>query len=212
MQRWVMIGLLFVLLVIIIVVVFLALWFLRQQNDDSGQATSRGETTFNNPFKTFKTDYFKFKTDKSWKYVPEESTPSSFVYRSSKNKLVLRDLTVYINTIPSNILLTRVLAADAGKTGFKSIEISPHCKDVLPSGYLDSSRNPVDVTMDGVTFACQVDSSQTTIGTGTRGGGLGASLSRKNGSRAQYFLLYHDLEFTPKTSVFEDIVEQFQSL
>ena len=211
MNRWLMVGLLFILLIITVVAVALAIWFFNQQEDDSSQPTSRGETTYNRPFKTFKTSYFQFKTDKTWKFIPEESSPNTFLYRSYKSGLVLRNMTVYVDSMPSNLLLTRILSADARRDGFKVRQISNHCKKALPPNYLETTRNPANVTIDGVSFTCQADNDQTIIGTGISGNGLGANLARKNGGQAQYFLLYHDLEFTPKTSVFKDIVENFTS-
>lgn len=210
-NRWLMVGLLFILFVVLIVAVSLTLWFLNLRDEESSQPTSLGETTVNNPFKTFKTDYFVLKTDKTWRFIPEESSANSFVYRSYKKGLVLRDVTVYVNTLPSNLLLTGVLSADAGKDRFKVRSISDHCREALPKNYLQTSRNPAEVTIDGVSFTCQADNDQAIIGTGISGSGLSANLDREDGTQAGYFLLYHDLEFTPKRSIFQDIVENFRS-
>jgi hypothetical protein len=210
-NRWLMAGLLFIVFIILVVAVSLVLWFLNLRSDESGQPTSRGETTINDPFKTFKTDYFTFKTDKTWQFVPEESSANTFVYRSIKKGLVQRDLTVYVNNLPSNLLLTAVLSADAGKNSFKIRQMSGHCRKALPDNYLKTTRNPAEVTIDGVSFTCQADNDQTIIGTGLSGNGLSTVLNRGNGATAGYLLLYHDLEFTPKPSIFRDIVEGFKS-
>jgi hypothetical protein len=210
-NRWLMAGLLFICLVVLAVVVSLALWFLHQQNENAAQPSSRGETTINNPFKTFETDYFTLKADETWQFVREESSSNTFVYRSFRNGLVLRDVTVFVNTLPPNLLLTGILSADAAGDRFKIRGISGHCKKALPPNYLDATRNPADVIIDGVSFTCQADNDQTILGTGIRSSGLSASLKRQNGTRAGYFLLYHDLESNPKTAVFKDIIEGFRS-
>jgi hypothetical protein len=181
-------------------------------NNSPAQESANTKTIDYQPFTTFTTAYFSFQTDKSWQAVPAESTSTIFVYRSSRNNLVERDLTVYVNTLPINLMLTYVLPAQAKGNQLASSNISEHCRNYVPPSYLASSRNPVSVTFETVRFTCQTDSTGVAIGTGSRGGSYQLVMPRKNGTAAQYFLLYNDRAFTHKPDIFKAIADSFHSL
>ncbi|HSX24061.1 MAG TPA: hypothetical protein VLE74_03110 [Candidatus Saccharimonadales bacterium] len=207
------ISLLILLLLALIAAVLLAantIWRHPGQNSPS-QSSSKAQTTNYQPYTTFNTPYFTFQADKSWQAVPAESTPNTFVYRGFRNKLVERDLTVYINTLPLNLMLTYVLPAQVIGGQLASGDISRHCSTYLPPDYVAHSRNPAPATVDSVSFTCQTDGTSVTIGTGMRGGSYQITMVRKGGSTAKYFLLYHDLSFTPRPAIFKAIVDTFKA-
>ena len=174
------------------------------------QATTQPKTTEYQPFKTFTSPYFTFQTDKNWQAMPAEYTANIYVYRAFRNNLVERDLTVYVNTLPVNLMLTYILPVQVTGNKLSASDISQHCRNYLPASYLASSRNPTSVTVETVNFTCQTDGTSVTIGTGTKGGSYQTTMTRKNGTSAQYFLLYHDLTFSSRPEIFKTITESFK--
>ncbi len=194
-------------------IVLAGVWLWNRGGNNSAPQTSTQNKTVNyQPYKTFNSPYFSFQTDQNWEAVPAESNSNTFVYRSIKNKLVERDLTVYVNSLPINSMLTYILPVQLQSDRFLTDDVSDHCRSSVPASYLASSRNPTTTTIKKVSFKCQVDGTSTTIGTGVEGGSYQADLVRQDGSKARYFLLYHDLSFTPRPQLFKTIVDSFRSL
>ncbi|HET7673573.1 MAG TPA: hypothetical protein VFK11_03625 [Candidatus Saccharimonadales bacterium] len=164
-----------------------------------------------NPLRTFKTPYFSFDADKSWKFVKKESTDNKFVYRSSKKNIVNSDLTVYVNSLPSDLLLTHVLPVKTRYDRFDVGDISGHCKDYLKDRIQPGNNNPMQGVVEGVSITCQVDGTSDTAGTGLVGGSYQTPLRGSRGTN-QYYLLYHDLQFMPRYADFINIAWSFRAL
>lgn len=211
-MRWTMGAIIFLSLIVMATVVLAVALWQRHGNNSPPVASQRGKTTDYQPFKTFKTDYFRFQTDQNWQAVVAESTPDSFVYRAFKGKLVERDLTVYVNTLPPRLMLTYVLPVRVQDNRLLSGDISAHCRDYLPASYLAGSRAPMATSFKNVAFTCQTDGTSTTIGTGVEGGSYQAIMRRAGNNSAKYFLLYHDLTLNPRPGIFKSIVDSFESL
>lgn len=204
-------------MLLVVLLIAAVIWFgsvfWRQAGSNSDPTTSQKGATINyQPYKTFTTPYFKLQTDQNWQPVAQESTGHHYVYRAFKGKLVERDLTVYVNELPPRLMLTYVLPATPLGNHLQTTEVSQHCRASLPPSYLKTSNNPTTTTIGGVSFTCQTDGTGTTIGSGVKGGSYQANLRRTDGSTANYFLLYHDLAFTPRPQLFKAIVDSFKSL
>lgn len=197
-----------VLLLIVLVIYGIFIWYIHQGDRNYQPQTDLKSKNFN-PLETFKTAYFTFDTDKSWKFIPSESTNNKFVYRSFEKNITLRDLTVYIDSLPPNPLLTYVLPVEENNDRFLIGNISDHCKNYLKTKPGDN--NPVEDIIDSVKINCQVDGTSYTAGTGVKGGSYQATLTRKDGQPKKYFLLYHDLEFDPEPSQFVNITQSFRT-
>ncbi len=196
---------------LILVVAFASVLLWQRRGENSSPDTSGRTTTTNyQPYKTFTTDYFSFQTDKNWEAVPAESTPTSFVYRAYKNKLVERDLTVYINQLPPRLMLTYVLPVEVSGNRLLTDDVSEHCRTSVPADFLAKSRNPTETVINGVHFTCQTDGTSVTIGTGVKGASYQADMSHR-GSSAQYFILYRDVSYTARPQLFKTIVDSFKS-
>lgn len=186
-------------------------WYVSQGDDIDHPQTDIKSKNFN-PLNTFKTPYFYFEADKTWQFVKNESSPNIFVYRSSKKEIVMRDLTVYVDTLPKDRLLTRILPVEGGGDHFVAGEVSGHCKDYLKGTIKPTNNNPVPASIESVSFTCQVDSTSNTVGIGQKGGSYGAVLTGESGKSSRYYLLYHDLRFTAQYSDFVNIVRSFHAI
>jgi hypothetical protein len=186
------------------------IYYVSKQNNLYQPQTDVISKSFN-PLKTFETPYFSFEADKSWDFVKKESTDNTFVYRSSKKNIVMRDMMVYVNVLPRNLLLTHVLPVEEAGNRFNPGDISEHCRDYLKDRIQPGNNNPIEAVVGSVRIRCQIDGTSYTAGTGKKNGSYIASLVGGNGQSNGYYLLYHDLEFTPRPSIFTNIVHSFRA-
>jgi hypothetical protein len=204
------IAFLSLMLVVIICAVAVFAWYISQAgNTDQPQSDIRSDNF--NPLKTFETPDFTFQTDKSWSYIKDESSANKFVYRSSKKNVVMRDMTVYVNSLPPNLLLTYVLPVEPAGDKFAPGDISNHCKSYLKNKIKLGDNNPVEATIESVRIKCQVDGTSATVGTGLVNGSYQTELTGKSGKKNRYYLLYHDLQYSPDLDTFTAIVRSFRS-
>lgn len=198
------------ILVMAIAAIIIFIW-MASRPDNSYQPEGDLKSDSFYPLKTFETPYFSFEADKTWDFIKGESSNNSFVYRSSKNGIVMRDMTVYVDSLPSNPLLTYVLPVEPVGDRFSVGEVSDHCKDYLRGKIKQGDNNPVDAVITGVRIKCQVDGTSATVGTGLKNGSYQTTLSGKKNGAKQYYLLYHDLQYTPDLDTFMAIARTFQA-
>lgn len=204
------IAALVLLLFLAVLAIAIFIWIVsRQGNEYQPQSDLKSDSFY--PLKTFDTTYFSFEADKTWQFIKDESSANSFVYRSSKNGIVMRDMTVYMDSLPSNLLLTYVLPVESAGDRFSVGEVSGHCKDYLKGKIKPGDNNPVDAVITGVKIKCQVDGTSATVGTGLKNGSYQTTLAGKKNGAKRYYLLYHDLQYTPDLDTFAAIVRTFQT-
>ncbi len=165
-----------------------------------------------NPLQTLRTPYFSFEADNSWSFIEQESSADTFVYRSSKKNIVSRDLRVYVNHLPQNQFVTYVLPLEADGDQFSFEAVSDHCRDYLKDKIQPGNNNPIEASVESVNIKCQIDSKDTKVGTGQKDGGYLTQLTSESGKSNKYFIVYRDLEFTPRLSIFTNIVSSFRAL
>ncbi|HEX5796824.1 MAG TPA: hypothetical protein VFX86_00355, partial [Candidatus Saccharimonadales bacterium] len=145
------------------------IWYISQENRIDKPQTDFKASSFN-PLKTFDTPYFTLDTDKSWKFMEKESTDNKFVYRSFGKNIVKSDLIVYVDSLPKDLLLTRVLPVEPDDDRFIVGEVSGHCKTYLSDRIAPGNNNPIEGIVESVRIKCQVDGTSNTVGTGLKNG------------------------------------------
>jgi hypothetical protein len=161
----------------------------------------------------FRTEYFQFQTNNTWKEVPSETKKDHFVYASFNGPLVEHDLTIDINKpqdIPANVHTTHVMPVQIESTGRLSIiaGAGEHCKTLMPK---DSRPFPTLVTQKQVSFYCAVDNVLYEVKVGVVGGTTNMVMTRPDGTKATYTITYRNLQFTPSDTMLRSIVETFQA-
>jgi hypothetical protein len=205
-----MIFVLILLLLFVVLSYLLFIWYASNENKTYHPQTDFKTKDFN-PLRNFKTHYFSFETDKSWHFVPEESTDNKFVYRSTSRNIVKSDLAVYVNSLPRDLLVTRILPTKANTDRFKVGDISSHCRDYLHGLIRPGDNNPVNAIVKGVRIKCQVDGTSNTVGTGLINGSYQVPLMGHKNTINKYYLVYHDLQYTPQFARFINIAWSFRS-
>ncbi len=154
--------------------------------------------------------YFQFQAPKGWVEIPNESTPSKFVYRSLKSNLIEHELIIYVNQIPANLSANHVLPVKLMGNNFEMMpsSVSEHCIQKLGGR---STMNDTDVIMDDTKLKCNSDSTNYTVMVGQVGGGTSISMSRPDKSQATYAFYYTNLRAVPDATEFTEIIKSFQA-
>ncbi|HEX5456479.1 MAG TPA: hypothetical protein VFW77_03885 [Candidatus Saccharimonadales bacterium] len=198
------------LLLFVVLCYLLFIWYAANENKIDRPQTDFKSKDFN-PFQNFSTRYFSFETDKSWHFVPKESTSAKFVYRSSNKNIVKSDLIVYVNSLPRDLLVTHVLPVRINTDRFSVGDVSGHCRDYLKDIIRPGDNNPVEGVVDGVRVKCQVDGTSNTVVIGQVKGNYQVPLTGSNGKVNEYYIVYHDLEFMPQFAQFVNIAWSFRA-
>lgn len=181
-------------------------------NNNTDESTTSAPTSsyFAPSVKVFRTPYYQFQANESWKEVPSELTPNKYVYRSLRSTLIEHELTIYINQIPSNLAATHVLPVNLKSSRELSpATVSAHCKESMTPQQI--ARDIATITKDKVTFSCNADSSVYSVIVGMIDGNTSINLQRPDGSNAVYTIYYRDLRAVPDSSAILPIISTFQS-
>lgn len=161
----------------------------------------------------FRTEYFQFQADSSWKEIVEESKNNKFVYRSYNGPLIEHDLQVEINPEPEIMPLARtthVLPVEIASSGRFSVVdgAGSHCGTQVPKG---TPELPLKVTQRQVSFICSVDAVIYQVQVGVVGGSTDLLITRSDGSKATYRITYRNLKFTPDDNMVRNLISTFQT-
>lgn len=158
----------------------------------------------------FRTQYFQFQTDKSWKQVQNESTGNRFVYRSFRGTLVEHELTIYINEAAANLPESAyVLPVEPGPNNqLVAGKVSDNCRKAVPP---NNKQISVIVTLSEVRFLCHPDSNNYIVTVGLKNGGAPMKLKRAGGSIATYGIIYRNVTANPDAYELQQILNTFQT-
>jgi hypothetical protein len=161
----------------------------------------------------FRTPYFQFQADKSWREVSvSDSGPDKFVYRSYNGLLVQHELIVEVNrdrpVILDNTQTTRVLPVVITEDHVLSTlgEISPHCQTLVPK----NDRAQQFVSYENTSFPCNPDGLGFVVVVATKDSGTVIRNAASDGSIRSYQITYRDSTSTPTGRPLASIVNTFQ--
>lgn len=158
----------------------------------------------------FDEKWFILETDPTWERVdpkPEFDKYTTVTYRSSDHGLSLRELTVFIDTIPSDYALTYVLPVEIEQGRIEPFSISPRCNELLPPKA--KKHLTIKLSWAGVDFFCDPDRGTYLVGTSHNKQGYGLELAGPTTAH-RYFFLYNDVESTPQLDNFAAILRTFE--
>ncbi|OGL30582.1 hypothetical protein A3F37_01795 [Candidatus Saccharibacteria bacterium RIFCSPHIGHO2_12_FULL_41_12] len=202
----------FLIFVIVCIVGFAGYAYIDNLNESSAnteEKTTSGASAgyFAPAVGIIRSPYFQFQANKSWAQATSDSTGNKFVYRSLRDSLIERELTIYVNGSPS-LSATRVLPVNLkGTAEFLPQAVSDHCGKTFPT----KQQSIQSVTLDRVNFNCQPDSTAYTVFVGLVGGSTQIALTRPNGQKAMYTIYYSDVTATPSVSHLSEIISTFQA-
>lgn len=155
----------------------------------------------------FRTPYFQFQASKNWLEDAQASGSGKYVYKSLKNNLIEHQMTIYVNSSPSDLAVTRVLVVEPdGEGGLKPVKLSEHCGK--PTNFTGSKKV---VNVDGVNVNCFSDDTRYTVLAGLAGASTNMSLPRPDDSQAAYTIYYTNVTAYPDAVQFQEIINSFQT-
>lgn len=173
------------------------------------QPTTQTTAVYAAPVEIFSTQYFQFQGNKHWTFVASESSGTKFVYRYLRDLLIEHELVIYVNPTQSLPDATRVLPVIVQSSGSLTPGVvSDLCKNA-PN--LKNISNIHLLTLSEVEFSCNPDSTAYTVAVGQKDGSSIMSLTRADGTRAKYSIIYKNLTARPDGREITELVSTFQA-
>ncbi|HZP55812.1 MAG TPA: hypothetical protein VFB03_03530 [Candidatus Saccharimonadales bacterium] len=162
---------------------------------------------------TYGTDYFQF-TDNTdvWKLGKNTKPGSIYYFLRYHQDTLEHSLTVYINQtpIPLYLAVPRVLPLTiVSGNEFNISHVSDPCGTTYKQGKLHRVQ---EVSLGGTSMLCDPDASQYDVVFGQIGGNYNLDLTRKDGSKNRYVIIYKNLKADPNSNVVEHIAKTFKAL
>ncbi len=199
------------LLALVILVIFVDNFLQKRKAEIPSKPTQPISSTVSPSIEIFTSQYFQFQTNKKWRFIANESTGTKFTYRRGTDNLVSVDMTVYINSAPSDLQATRVLPVvfDENTKSLKASFVSEHCRKNLSKDIQDR-QGEASISLNSVKFLCDVDGTNFTAIVGQENGTPVMNYLHSDGTPVSYLVYFRDLRSTPDPNELRDIMNSFQ--
>lgn len=158
--------------------------------------------------------YFQFQTPDKWRAIANETKDGHYVYRQYNGPLVEQEFVVDVNRVVTDVLAlvqtTRVQAVRVTETGALQVEgdVSDHCNKFVPK---TTNKTQQFIKINQVTFACNPDSTNFIVVVGVVGGSEGVTMTRLDGSKANYRMTYRNVTAQPNARDLDDMLKTFEA-
>jgi hypothetical protein len=197
--------------VLCIPIVLYILFSIKRPTPITGKTFDRG---YYNPYITFETDWFMFRTDKNWEEVDELTTPDQvYTYRQKVGANPQGLLRIYVAGTDAAAhenfytFVQPVALSEDGKT-FDVRLLQEDCDAAVPKGNV---TNSVRVSQGDTSFNCWIGGSVFYAVVGQVGGNERVKMKRTDGSSAEYIITYRNLAFTASESTLGTVLKTFTS-
>ncbi len=203
-----------VLVIFLIILGFIAYDWFRSSLKNSTVGQSSEATVQSASINIFRTPYFQFQTDKSWREINESSTNKKYVYRSFESILVQHELIVEVDTTQREVLantqIAHVIPVEILNNTLSAVgAISPHCKTLIND---PNDRKQRYISYKETEFPCDPDSSIFVVVAGVVGGNELISYKNTDDTVTTLKITYRDSTYSPNGSPLSSIINSFQIL
>lgn len=156
--------------------------------------------------------YFSFELPPDWKEVNRHSSEhENFIeWQASKKNADNRWLKLYVDLIPPDIAVNRLLPIDVSENRLSYRQISDNCKNFTRAE--EDSNVPKPSRWHEVDFICDLPAYvQNKVGTGTEGSLNSIKITGPKKGTHRYFFLYTDHNIQPDYSILYDVIESFEA-
>lgn len=156
--------------------------------------------------------YFDMELPNGWKEIKRTSTKTerSITWQSKVKKEDNRWMTVYIDLIPPNLAVNRLLPLDVQAAKVSYRQLSDNCKNFTTAQ--KDAKVPVKSKWQGIEFMCDVPNFvQNKVGTGTTGAMNATTVTGPEKGKHKYFFIYTDHNIHPDYQLFYDMLESFKA-
>jgi hypothetical protein len=161
---------------------------------------------------------YSFELPGDWKEIGRQSTPNehSVSWQASKKGEDNRYLTLYVDVIPPDIAVNRLLPVSAQGATLSYGDISEKCETFTGNGTVDASRGtqlkPAPAKWQGVSFICNLPRMvDNQIGTGSSEGINQVTVTGPGKGAHRYFFLYTDRNIQPNYNILYEAVRSFHA-
>jgi hypothetical protein len=159
----------------------------------------------------FRTQYFQFQADTSWREVTDQLDPSTFVYRSYDQQLVQHQFVVQVDNIKpialANENTTRVQPVTIDNNRLvPSGKVSDHCGTLVDDGSIKQAR----ISYKEAEFPCNPDGQSFVSAVSVIGGNEFIDHISGGGDKIRFKLTYQDSTYSPSGRPLLGIINSFQ--
>ena len=163
--------------------------------------------------KSVEEQFFSIDLPEGWYQVERRSTPTenSITWHPNKDaKAVGHWLKLYVDVIPKDLAVNKLLPIDVSGTSLTYRQISENCKNFTTAK--KDPHLPQPSKWQGVDFICDLPSFvQNKVGTGTAGEVNATTVTGPDKGKHKYFFVYTDHRNVPDYRVFYDVLKSFQA-
>jgi len=162
----------------------------------------------------FRTSFFQFQADKTWREISSTEGGKKFTYRSFDGAIVQHELTIEVDpktpVVLANEQTTRVLPITInGNLLNTDDQVSEHCNELQPE---TEDRHQKMVEYKQVSFPCNPDGSAFVVSVGVIDGDTTIPYKSPDGVAHTIRISYRDSTFSPAGRPLDNIINSFQLL
>ena len=167
--------------------------------------------------KIIKEPGFSFSLPDDWKEIAREKGPpyETIQWRSFKKGSESRDLKLWVNTIPTEMAVNRIMPITIVGNKILAGDISDNCVNFNINKYNPKTNEKVieksPGKWQGASFICDLGNYlRNLVGTSVVDGDYNATLKTKDGKDMKFFFVYTDHTPAPDYQVFVDALKSFE--
>ncbi len=184
----------------------------------SGQSTVQQLQSESAQTQTVSESFFTFQLPSDWKETGRKktATENSITWQATKKNEENRYLTLYIDTIPANKPINRLMPVKAEGNGLMVGDVSEKCETFTVGGTQNAQDaqklKPAPAKLRDVNFICNLPGIvDNEIGSGSPEGINVVSVTGETSGTHKYFFLYTDRNIQPNYGIFVNVLESFKA-
>jgi hypothetical protein len=165
------------------------------------------------PTQTFQLHGFQINLPKDWKQVTPPTAQAAYTWRGASKDNDARSLDIYIDQIPANFAVNRMLPLNANGSGVQtSGSVSNNCSTFTLASTTDPHTGIAPSKWDGIDFLCDMANYlRDVVGTSSAEGINSVSVAGPSGTH-KYFFVYTDHSGEPEYDTLTQALQSFQAL
>lgn len=155
---------------------------------------------------------FGFDLPPDWKQKGKVNSPTeqSITWQATKKGEDNRWLTIYIDTIPANLAVNRLLPVNVLEDGLNYEQISENCTNFTPVTN-PVNKQPTPSKWQGVDFICDIPNFvQNKVGVSVAGALNSIVLTGQTKGKHKYFMIYTDHNIQPDYTILYNAIKTFR--
>lgn len=212
----------FLVTIFLIFLILIILWFIFFKNADQSITTfdrlNGQKAALVPPTKDFTVDEFKITLPEAWQLIGKQNPYYNEVYylfQSTATNQENRWLRVYVNVLPEQYAVNRLLPITPSENKIIAGEMSTDCKNFKGAPNAQNSVNGAQswaTTWQDIAFTCDLSGASNQVGTASMQNGYAVPVIGEKSGTNKYFFVYIDQNAKPDYSILKNAVNSFVAL